>query len=783
MNSSQDDDSESELAEALYSDSLALTVHKFCLQATKGLSDLVQTFPNVSQKQRKAWSNAMPRLTKSTFPTFKIALLGKTGSGKSTLINCLLEQPTAVLPSACTSAITEIEFKDSDDIEGRIIFFSKDQWSEVHKFGIVHSAEDDQESPATKAKEKLFKVSYSTFKTQDLSSVTILARLLNADPVREKLGTSLELPPSSDSSSFRAHLEQFLSSTYLQILTMVGRVEIRGRFPVLSSGIILVDLPGSGDDDETRNNLAAEYIKTADGVILVVDIKRAQDDRDTIGYLRQKFNQFIVDGRSSAEDCTILAVTGTDVPFDEAEIAVGEAEREKLNELNKDMMELRQSIRPPQKHKPKSQRGFNEQRDIEDKIEDKIRAKEREKGVLLAVSRITKVRSSMQELFHRINSGLAPDENGTPELSIFCVGSNHFLASMTGLRTPLVFFEEDETEIPKLKTHICTAGQSRRLKWAARLLKHAEAFSESIHLYFAEDRHPGQLPTESKQKALDVIAALETSNLEEVDALLDGIKEELSKIEEDLGKAVAKAIEAAPKIVAQFGSSSSGIHWGTYRACMRRNGSFLEHDLNRELTKDILPHIQAGWNKAINHRIPLIIRDAIRTIEESTFEAIDNVVEILSGRGTVFDKTISAARRSLAIENILGDLLERSIKSMSNCRPQYKLVTKESGPGCYARMKRANHEFIKQNAPNVFGQINTHINEMLHKAARKIQVDMETELRDMSTLLRLCLIDEVNLSEEDNELKESILKLIIENRPQFASKKMDLDDQQLSLNL
>jgi hypothetical protein len=139
------------------------------------------------------------------------------------------------------------------------------------------------------------------------------------------------------------------------------------------------------------------------------------------------------------------------------------------------MMELRQSIRPPQKHKPKSQRGFNGQRDvihsnsqcsisklwlqIEDKIEDKIRAKEREKGVLLAVSRITKVRSSMQELFHRINSGLAPvnlqqsvlvasnesqDENGTPELPIFCVGSNDFLASMTGLRTPLVFFEEDE---------------------------------------------------------------------------------------------------------------------------------------------------------------------------------------------------------------------------------------------------------------------------------------------------------------------------------------------------
>jgi hypothetical protein len=61
-----------------------------------------------------------------------------------------------------------------------------------------------------------------------------------------------------------------------------------------------------------------------------------------------------------------------------------------------------------------------------------------------------------------------------------------------------------------LQRHIHAAGLSRRLKWAADLLERADAFSESIHLYFSEGRHSDDLPAENKQKALDVIAALET---------------------------------------------------------------------------------------------------------------------------------------------------------------------------------------------------------------------------------------------------------------------------------
>jgi len=307
------------------------------------------------------------------------------------------------------------------------------------------------------------------------------------------------------------------------------------------------------------------------------------------------------------------------------------------------------------------------------------------------------------------------------------------------------------------------------------------------------------LRPENKQKALELITALEASNLEEVDDLLDGIEEELSNISRDLGKAVTKAIKAAPKTVQKFGSNWNNIHWSTYKACMKRNGVFLPYDLNRELTQDILPSVQVTWNKAINNRIPLIIKDAIRSIEESTFTAIDKVVEVLAGRGILYQQTITAARRSLAIETILGDLLKKSIESISVAQregtrsfkaivqegmsAQYRLAALESGVGCWARMKSANQEFIKSNAPNVFGPINTHIEVLLHKAATKIKVDMRTELKDMTALLRLNLIDEINLSEDHKELKEDILQLTLATRPQFVLKKMDLDGRRLSLKI
>ncbi|KAF7337559.1 Tat pathway signal sequence [Mycena sanguinolenta] len=607
-------------------------------------------------------------------------------------------------------------------------------------------------------------------------------------------------------------LEQFLSSTSNPdtgaLWPLVQKVEVRGRFPVLSTGIVLVDLPGHGDTDETRNNSAAEYIKRADGVVLVVDIKRAQDDRDTLAFLRSMLNQFLIDGRS-VEDSVVLVATGTDNPFDENEITLGQSDQEKVDSLNKDLKDLRKSIRL-HKSKSKIQPRSKRQRDVE----EQIREKEQEKCLVLALSRNTKARSSIQHVFHQINSGLAPPENSTPQLPVFCVGSHDFLALLTRYRSPLTFFRKDavnvfgygqhgklnfsdvvQTEIVSLKNHIRDAGESRRTKWSTDLLGRADAFSESVHLYFSEGRCPGQRLVEDKQKALEVLTNLEKRNLKNLNALLTGIKKVLLGIDQSLAKAVEKAKDAAPLGLRKFDNT----HWNTYKALMARNGVYFEYDLNHKLIQTIVPEIQSNWSRGLNHRIPLDIKEAIRIIKESTFEAIDNIVEIFTGRGTLFEQTISRTLRSLAIENVFSDILENSLESISDAQrdatrsfkiivqqqmvQQYQAAAQESGPGSFDRMKLSNLEFVKQNGPHVFNPISSHTEALLHAAVKTIENNIKTELRDLRSLLRLCLIDDINLQEDHLDLKKSILKVTVENRPRFAAKKVDLEDRRATLKM
>ncbi|KAJ7702907.1 hypothetical protein B0H16DRAFT_1705073 [Mycena metata] len=828
--SMRDSDVESEDEED-FATTLPTDVHEFALKSTTQLSQLVKTFPHIPHEQRKVWAALVSPIVNSTIPSSKFALIGKTGSGKSTLINCLLEDhvlPTSAAFSrrACTSAITEISYKNINGIEGTIIFLTKEEWREECKTllnAIHHDHETNSpDSFGNRCKAKLYML-FPSLRNKDLGPVTV-SQLLKIEPAKSRLGTSYAIPPS-DANNFRAQLEQFLSSSNSDnpvLWPLVRRVEIRGRFSVLSSGIVLVDLPGHNDDNDTRNNFVHDYMKVADGYILVADAKRAQDDRvcprptsklsnensfkDTRGYLRKILDRLLLDGRS-VEDSIIVAATGTDTGIVDNEIAIPEHERPKLNALSEELHGLRQSLRPPKKSKStKSKTNWSQD---QREIGDRIREREKEKNLILANIRIARVRRSLQSFFKEIPAGFSEDGNRAPVLPVFCLGSQDFLALISGHRSPSIFYKEDETELPALATHLRKIGERHRINWADTLLNRAIAFSEEVHQYFSEGRHPGRLPAAHKKRATDLIADLEKvgviesftgdrsaslqRNLQEAEDAFDGIQDELQKIEYHVQEAVIKATASAPQVVREFGSGK--MYWKTYKSCMSSNGVHPPYDLNRELTKSILPDIQSSWNASINHRIPLVLKDAIMAIEQNTLVVVDEVVELLSG--STSERPIGAARRHLPIESILGDLLQENIESILVAQrdgtrsfkntvqkqmiEQYQVVAKEYGNGCYARMKASNQQFIEENADNVFGLINTNIQHLLHPAFAKIKKDTRGELTNITVLLRVCLVDEINLSGDHKEIKDAVLKMVVDNRPLFTSKKCDIDERRRAL--
>ncbi|KAJ7651597.1 hypothetical protein DFH06DRAFT_1420095 [Mycena polygramma] len=765
-----DSDSESNVTEGLGDAHLPITVHEFVLETTEALSDLISDFPHIPHEQQRSWDSAVLKLTDSTVPSYKYALIGKTGAGKSTLINCLLNG--SILPTSAA------EIK-------RLLHDVRDE-----------DEDDSRESPATRAKNKLGMV-YPDLRNKGFESVTASA-LLKADPVRNLLGRSIQIPPT-DREDFRDKVKQYLShnATLWPIVqrSIFPWSRVRGNFPVLSTGIILIDLPGHGDDDDVRNNFAAEYLKEADGFILVTDVKRAQDDRDTLDFLRKMLNQFIIDGRS-VDDCIALAATCTEASIGEGEVTVEGDDLKHWDHLGRELAKLRSSLRDLKKSSSRNDQRGEGQRDLE----GKIRELEGEKKLLLATIRIAEVKESLQEVFQRVHCDLTPEENGTPHLPIFCVaGQDYLRLTHHDSQTPSVFLETTPTEIPSLRTHLRTAGERRRLRWATNLVDRASILSESVHFYFSERTHPGPLPPANKQKALDAVNTLELWYLDKTAVLIDNIQDELQAVEQELDQAVDKAIERAPRIMEKFGASGR-MAWNTYRACMKGDGVYLPYDLNRELTQTILPDVQMIWNTKLNHRIPLLLKDAMRNMGKWVLKVIDTIVKaLLRGHGTVFHQAITTARRSLPVGIIFGDLLEKSVESLTitqrdgtrsfnktvqeQLTPQYQLAAQEMGRGTWARMKAKNQRFIEENAEDVFGAINIHIGEQFHEAVETIEENIRSELEELTTLLRVSLIEEIDLSEDPEDVKENILQMTMGNQPRFAAKKLDLEDRRRSLEM
>ncbi|KAJ7459043.1 hypothetical protein B0H11DRAFT_175447 [Mycena galericulata] len=650
------------------------------------------------------------------------------------------------------------------------------------------------DSSSYRSKERLLSV-YPHLCKEDLGRLTP-AKLLQDSAVRTRLGTSFTLPPT-DSDNLMANLEEYLSSSVTSgraLWPLVKRVEVSGRFPLLASGVILVDLPGHGDDDDTRNNLAAQYIKEAAGVILVVDSKRAQNDRDTLGYLRKTLNGLVLDGRS-VEEGVMLAVTGTDMPIGDNEVKLDEADRKQLNQIVKKLKEIRQSVPVPKKTKSP---GKTKRQDSlkQAELDLKMREAEKEKLLLLANVRIASVRQAIQKSFEEVYARLAPDRDKAPELPIFCVGSRDYVALNSGMSTPSVFGEEEQTGIPQLKSHLRVTGDRRRIRWATHLLDKAYVLSELIHSYFSEGRHPGQLRSENKANALMLIEDLKEANRKEVESAWEAIEDELHRVEADLKEAVTRATRCGPFVMKELGSN---MCFSTYKALMRHNGLYLNNDINRQLTREILPAIQGSWNGGINNKIPLTLKDATENLEKNTITAIAQICKALDGAGMVFEKTMTTAAQSLAVEGLLSDMCAQAIDTISLAQrdgtrafdtiireeltAQYQLASQEAGKGALARMKNSNVAYLEQNGVVVFNSINIRIKKLLQDAFSKIRHDMRNELQDITTMLRLSLIEEINLPKDHKELKAQILQLTLENRPCFVAKRIDLADRRRALGM
>ncbi|KAK5631980.1 hypothetical protein RRF57_007694 [Xylaria bambusicola] len=299
-----------------------------------------------------------------------IGVVGGTGHGKSSLINALLEENKLVPTNcfrACTAVVTELSWNFSDNPDHRYIaeveFVSTDDWSCELQYlcddlssGGGSNEEQLKDSDAQIAWAKI-KAVYPKVNRQTLGQ-TGPDVLANDSAVKALLGTTNTIRKQTAAELYDAiqvyvgsgkkmtvtpPSERKDSMRKMEVWPLVKVVRIYTKADALSTGAVIVDLPGTRDSNAARAAVAGKYIENCNALWVVSMITRAVDDQAAHELLGEKFKQQLkLDGNYS--NVTFICSKTDDINFDEAADTFElDEEVQRWNGLEQTLLELKKS--------------------------------------------------------------------------------------------------------------------------------------------------------------------------------------------------------------------------------------------------------------------------------------------------------------------------------------------------------------------------------------------------------------------------------------------------------
>ncbi|KAL1861640.1 hypothetical protein Daus18300_008756 [Diaporthe australafricana] len=267
------------------------------------------------------WLRCMEQLEGDTKPPRTVVgVIGNTGAGKSSVINAVLDEERLVPTSgmrACTASATEISYNHSNDPEklyrAEIEFITAQDWYKelktllgdiVDGSGNLCRDTSDPDSEAGLAYSRI-KAVYPT-KTKDQIARSDPFTLTQEPMVYQLLGTIKQVNATNSPDLYKT-LQHYVDSTekntkaQMEYWPLVKVVRIYCKSPALSTGVVIVDLPGVQDSNSARAAVADNYMKACSSLWITAAIQRAVDDKTAKNLLGDSFKrQLQYDGTYSA---------------------------------------------------------------------------------------------------------------------------------------------------------------------------------------------------------------------------------------------------------------------------------------------------------------------------------------------------------------------------------------------------------------------------------------------------------------------------------------------------
>ncbi|KAK1595312.1 uncharacterized protein LY79DRAFT_511153 [Colletotrichum navitas] len=353
-------------------------------KTTELLGDIREALASISSlKRAENWRKSIEKLQcEYRMPRFVIGVLGDTGSGKSSLINAVLDEERVVPTScmrACTAVITEISWNQSEDpakkYRAEIEFITQAEWTTevialhrdiLNANGGISSDVRNADSDAGIAYAVL-KAVYPKHTDEQLRD-TDPAVLANFIKVREVIGKT-QIIEEEECGSFYSKIQSFVDSEEkrskdgseiastastipqeesMAFWPLIKVVRVFLKSEVLSTGVVLVDLPGGRDSNATRAAVAAKYVKECSRLWVVAPITRAVDDKTAKTLLGDHFKQQLkYDGAYS--NITFVCTKADDISLDEAAPSLGiegfiAEEQERKTKMETQIKEKQQAL-------------------------------------------------------------------------------------------------------------------------------------------------------------------------------------------------------------------------------------------------------------------------------------------------------------------------------------------------------------------------------------------------------------------------------------------------------